>query len=95
MSGIWTTSRRTALLRVSKTSRCTFIFTPIDLQMDSPSFGDRRAGLAQGHRQFSRVGEGQPAQVVQQFLVGDAHVSSVADWMPGGQQASVSDDEWR
>ena len=55
---------------------------------------DGNVGLACDHRQFRRVHEGHPAQVVQQFLVGDAHVSSVADGTPAGQQASVSDDNW-
>ena len=52
-------------------------------------------GFAQDHRQFRRVHEGHPAQVVQQFLVGDAHVSRVADQGRHGQQASVSAGEWR
>ena len=47
-------------------------------------------GLAQDHRQFRRVHEGHTAEVMEQFLVGDAHVSSVSDDRPGGQQASVS-----
>ena len=52
-------------------------------------------GLAGDHRQFRRVHEGHPAQVVQQFPVGDAHVLSVADGILCGQQASVSADERR
>ena len=47
-------------------------------------------GLAQDHRQFRRVHEGHPAEVMEQFLVGDAHVSSVADGGSGGQQEGVS-----
>ena len=45
---------------------------------------------ARDHSQFRRVHEGHPAEVVQQFPVGDAHVSSVADRGRHGQQASVS-----
>ena len=51
---------------------------------------DGNVGLPGDHRQFRRVHEGHPADVVQQLLVGDAHVSSVADEWPGGQQAPVS-----
>ena len=51
---------------------------------------DGNVGLPGDHRQFRRVHEGHPAQVVQQLLGGDAHLSSVADDRPGGQQASVS-----
>ena len=51
---------------------------------------DGNVGLPGDHRQFRRVHEGHPADVVQQLLVGDAHVSSVTDEWPGGQQAPVS-----
>ena len=47
---------------------------------------NRRVGLARDHRQFRRVHEGHSAQVVQQLLVGDAHVSSVAEEGRRGQQ---------
>ena len=50
----------------------------------------RRQRLAQDQGQFPRVDEGHEAKVMQQLLVGDAHVSSVADVRPGGHQASVS-----
>ncbi len=50
---------------------------------------DGNADLPQEHRRFRRVREGQPAQEAQQFPVGNAHVSSVADGRPCGHRASV------